>query len=86
MPNSALAVDGARRLLPDENIAAAVPLRWIGDCTRCAYRRHFGRVASVRLSVARSRRNELPNWSFAIWQGRVFELDDLTDEFSRVAS
>jgi len=68
LPNSALAVDGARRLLPDENIAAAVPLRCIGDCTRCAYRRHFGRVASVRLSVARSRRNELPNWSFAIWQ------------------
>jgi hypothetical protein len=44
LPNSALAVDGARRLLPDENIAAAVPLRWIGDCTRCAYRRHFGRL------------------------------------------
>ena len=76
LPNSALAVDGARRLLPDENIAAAVPLRCIGDCTRCAYRRHFGSLPpcgclwrdrdGLNCQIGRSRFGNL---------GRVRELD-----------
>lgn len=83
LPNSALAVDGARRLLPDENIAAAVPLRWIGDCTRCAYRRHFGRLPpcgclwhdrdGMNCQIGQPR-------DLAIWGG----FASWTSEFSRV--
>ena len=53
LPNSAFAVEGARRLLPDENIAIAVPLRCVGDCARCVRGRRFGSVDLARHSVAR---------------------------------